>query len=318
MNTIIASDLEGPIISIDHAFLAMSKFVTEGEKIFKIISKYDDFLFWERKKENYEIGNTLSFIIPFLIANNVSEKQLKSISTEAGYLYGAKESIKKLKKQTPFYIISTSYSQLVDFIAKELDIPKKNTFSTKLELEKIKKVINKKDISLINCWGKKISKMDKLTNENIEELDYFFESIIPSTSFNIIKNIKPVGGNRKYEAIKEIIKKEKSEKLIVCGDSITDSVMLKKARGMENSLSIAVNPNKFAIESADVVVAMTTFSPLEQLIYLFDKNGKEITKKLTGNNPLIWWIDENTDLEKIVNETKLFRLYSRNLAGYLG
>ena len=62
-------DLEGPISPQDNAYevLGLAK---DGERVFEVISKYDDILTLEGR-EGYEPGDTLKLIVPFLLWNKI-------------------------------------------------------------------------------------------------------------------------------------------------------------------------------------------------------------------------------------------------------
>ena len=57
MEKIICFDLEGPLSPQDNAFEVM-KLIPNGDKIFEILSRYDDILALEGR-EGYEPGDTL-------------------------------------------------------------------------------------------------------------------------------------------------------------------------------------------------------------------------------------------------------------------
>ena len=70
----IPTDLEGPWVTNDHAY-EVAKLLNEfgrekdfGEKLFEILSAYDDYLYFTEKRKNYNPGSTLALIAPFLLA----------------------------------------------------------------------------------------------------------------------------------------------------------------------------------------------------------------------------------------------------------
>ena len=67
----ICFDLEGPLSPQDNAYELMRLF-PNGGKIFEVISRYDDLLTLE-EREDYEPGDTLALIVPFLLLHNISE-----------------------------------------------------------------------------------------------------------------------------------------------------------------------------------------------------------------------------------------------------
>ncbi len=71
------SDCEGPISKNDNAFEATAHFVPNGDRLFALISKYDDVLADVVKKPGYNAGDTLKLILPFLKAYGVTDKGLR-------------------------------------------------------------------------------------------------------------------------------------------------------------------------------------------------------------------------------------------------
>ena len=91
---VICFDLEGPLSPQDNAYELMS-LIENGEKIFEVISRYDDILALEGR-EDYEPGDTLSLIAPFLVYHSISEYDIRRVSDRAVLVDGAREFISKL------------------------------------------------------------------------------------------------------------------------------------------------------------------------------------------------------------------------------
>ena len=81
MANFICFDLEGPLSPQDNAYELMKLF-PNGDKIFEVISRYDDLLTLE-ERENYEPGDTLALIVPFLVLHNISENDIVALATKA-------------------------------------------------------------------------------------------------------------------------------------------------------------------------------------------------------------------------------------------
>ena len=66
LKRVFISDCEGPISKNDNAYELTARFVPDGDKLFAVISKYDDVLADVLKKPSYNAGDTLKLILPFL------------------------------------------------------------------------------------------------------------------------------------------------------------------------------------------------------------------------------------------------------------
>ncbi|GAH23754.1 unnamed protein product, partial [marine sediment metagenome] len=103
-------DCEGPITKNDNALEISGYFLPEGEKLFSLLSGYDDFLADIIKKKGYKAGTTLTFILPFLKTYGASNKIIKEYSrNHLLFIPGAKRTLSCLKEKMPIFIISTSY-----------------------------------------------------------------------------------------------------------------------------------------------------------------------------------------------------------------
>ena len=60
------TDCEGPLTLNDNAYELCEHFIEDGGELFKILSKYDDYLADVVKLPGYKAGNTLILILPFL------------------------------------------------------------------------------------------------------------------------------------------------------------------------------------------------------------------------------------------------------------
>jgi predicted HAD superfamily phosphohydrolase len=69
---LICFDLEGPLSPQDNAYELMKLF-PDGGKIFEVISRYDDLLTLENRPD-YEPGDTLALIAPFLAYHRIGER----------------------------------------------------------------------------------------------------------------------------------------------------------------------------------------------------------------------------------------------------
>ena len=76
-----AFDLEGPLSPQDNAYEVMHLF-KDGPSLFEVISKYDDYLALQNRHD-YEPGDTLKLIVPFLLVNGITEQDIRKVSKRA-------------------------------------------------------------------------------------------------------------------------------------------------------------------------------------------------------------------------------------------
>lgn len=327
MWNVICFDLEGPLSPQDNAYEVMG-IIENGHKIFEIISRYDDLLALEGR-ENYEPGDTLALIAPFLVYHKITEQDIKKISDKAILVNGAKELISKLKKKDwKIYIISTSYEQHAYNIGSKLGIGKENIICTSFPLNKYIREFEKEDFYLIEKIEKEILKI-AIDDKGIKNLlDKFYWEDLPKKRLgNVIKKMKVVGGKRKVDAVIEIARKlnKRMEEIVVVGDSITDFKMLKTINE-KNGLSIVFNGNIYAIPYATIALATTNMEDLMYIIELWEKGGRDLViKKIKefeevakAHEPFFHLLIDKKNFDDIVKIHRIFRNKVRGKAGRLG
>ena len=133
----ICFDLEGPLSPQDNAYELMKLF-PNGDKVFEVISRYDDLLTLE-EREDYEPGDTLALIVPFLVLHNISEADIASLASKASLTGGAAKLVSWLEYSGwKVFCISTSYEQYAIHITQKLGIYAHNVACTSFPLDKFR------------------------------------------------------------------------------------------------------------------------------------------------------------------------------------
>lgn len=348
----VESDLEGPWVRADHAFDAVSRLVPGGERVFRVLSSYDDIRFFLEKAPGYEPGDTLMLVAPILLAHGVDDRSLTEVARvpeNTGVIPGAVEAIRYLRDREAFYLISTSYSQYVAHAAEILGVPLPDTYSTSFPVDELRGGVDESDVSLVRQWTGRIAGMPDIEMDSVggiredcveykELLDEFFWDILPETSFaTIMEGVRPVGGQRKFQALQEALVRQGKglEEALVIGDSITDSVMLERAREA-GGLALSFNGNRYSIPSSNVallsgncwatvaVLELCRLIGLDGLRDMIEEPGDFLQKAMSagidaslverlasefrnpGSHPRIFWVDSvNQDI--LVKESEAFR-----------
>ena len=263
----------------DNAYEVM-KLVKEGDKIFEVISRYDDLLTLEHTP-NYEPGDTLALIVPFLVFHKISESDIRRVSDRAKIVNGAKYMISRLRSMGwDVYIISTSYEQHALNIGEKIGVSKENIACTRFPLDKYISELETKDFSVVEKIERRILEdlYPQMDDKKIkEELDKFFWKELPKTDLGgVMRRMQVIGGKRKVDAVYEIIRKTKKElkDILVVGDSITDYKMLMEVRE-NNGVSIVFNGNEYAIPHANIGLASSDMRFLMVVTDAYERGGKD-------------------------------------------
>jgi energy-converting hydrogenase A subunit R len=292
-------DCEGPISKNDNAFEMTSHFIPNGDKVFKVISKYDDILSTTIKRQNYQAGDTLKLILPFLKAYCVSDQKMNEFSTKTlNLMNNIQKTLKYLMNIAATFIVSTSYEHYIKAICKTVNFPFNNTYCTKVKISKYS--LSHKENSQLRQFSKEIAKMnlsetflelrglsDFSTRDErvVQRLDDIFWREIPQMSVNkILTDVKPIGGKEKALAIRDGINQKNIplENVVYIGDSITDSEAFQLVKN-NNGLTIAFNGNNYAIENAEVAVMSKTSLIIAIIVEIFSRFGKKSVMNLINS-----------------------------------
>ena len=326
----ICFDLEGPLSPQDNAYELMKLF-PDGDKIFEVISRYDDLLTLE-EREDYEPGDTLALIVPFLVLHNISENDIAALATKASLTDGAAKLISWLQsKSWKVFCISTSYEQYAMRITHKLDIYAHNVACTPFPLDKFRTALCKEDSALLRQAEQDILTMNPIDDDDKikQRLDYFFWEKLPATNLGTaIKEVKPVGGRRKIAALNKFANtyEQPLSKWVVIGDSITDFRMLQAVEE-EEGVAIAFNANEYALPYATISLASTAISDLIDVLEAWQKGQRNRVEKAVKEKEKVGgmrdrgyfnWLSGRKDIGEVIEVHKNIRRLVREEAGKLG
>jgi len=331
MPKFICFDLEGPLSPQDNAYDLMKLF-PNGDKLFEVISRYDDLLTLEERPD-YEPGDTLALIVPFLILHNISEENITKLAAEASLTGGAAKLVSWLQYSSwKIFCISTTYEQYATPITQKLDIYAHNVACTPFPLDKFRATLTKEESQLLKQAEKEILTMRPTSDdERIKKsLDKFFWEKLPETNLGAaIKEVKPIGGRRKVAALNKFADKtdQPLANWVVVGDSITDFRMLQAVEEA-GGLAIAFNANEYALPHATLGLASTLISDLQEVLEAWQKSGRPWTERVVkykekwgargGDNNNFHWLSGRKDIKDVIEVHKRIRKLVREEAGKLG
>lgn len=277
---LVAFDLEGPLSPQDNAYELMA-LIPEGRRLFERLSRYDDLLTLSGRS-NYEPGDTLKLILPFLIAHGIDESHIRQVSAKASLVSGAKECIQGIwARNWQPCIVSTSYEPHALNIAEQVGIPPELVASTKVDFSSLEGVMTEDTYSFILTWQHRILECPADDDEQLRRLlDEFFWEHLVKFPMGVVLELPVMGGSRKTEALKGFLKKVglTFNRCVAVGDSITDAHMLQTVRD-EGGLAIVFNGNEYALPYGVVGVASLDLRAILPLLEIFAENGVEGVKE---------------------------------------
>ena len=299
MKRVFISDCEGPISKNDNAFEITAQFVPNGDRLFTLISKYDDVLADVLRKPSYSAGSTLKLVVPFLKAYSITDRQMEEFSAQNLILIAnTKDTLQHVKAVASAFIVSTSYEHYIKALCKALDFPYEHTYCTKLSIEKYavaeQETVRLKEIAreiaqmpmiTIPPGAKTLEDFSSVDQETIRQLDKIFWSKIPNMSLGrILSEVTTVGGSQKAAAIEDAVAKVNVplEDVMYVGDSITDVEAFKLVR--ENGgLTVSFNGNGYAVRNAEISVLSENNLVIAVIADVFCRQGKKAALNLVEN-----------------------------------
>ena len=339
MNKIIFFDLEGPLSPQDNALEVMG-LVDKGHQAFAVISRYDDLLTLEGREE-YEPGDTLKLILPFLVLHGITAEDIENVSKAARLVAGAWELVSTLVGDGwRVHVISTSYQQHALRIAGELRIPEPDVACTQLDLSQLASRAGQTDLGFVReAWDYLLRIGEGLSLEEIAdgavdarirpELDEFYWETMPHTALGeALRAVEVVGGRRKVGALERFCHGIGAYlgQVAVVGDSITDFQMLKAVEAA-GGLSIVFNGNRYALPFGTVGVASVSLLNLLPVLETWLSQGREALRKAVLSSGLspqdgeaaYHWLVNCPDLEEAASVHGVARKRARGEgAGSLG
>ena len=326
----ICFDLEGPLSPQDNAYELMKLFPS-GDRVFEVISRYDDLLTLEGR-EDYQPGDTLALIVPFLLLHNISEDNIATLAAAAGLTGGAAKLVSWLEyKAWKVFCITTTYEQYALHVTHKLGIYAHNVAGTPFPLNELRQAISGEDLKAIQKAEEDILTMqpEKDDDRIKQSLDHFFGEQLPTTSLGIaIRGVKPIGGQRKVAALNEFADNydQPLSKWVVVGDSITDFRMLQAVEEA-GGLAIAFNANKYALPYSTMSLASTLVSDLTEVLPAWQKGQRKGTEKIVkekekaggaGDRGYFHWLSGRKDIDEVIELHQRIRRLVREEAGKLG
>jgi len=267
--------------------------VPRGHEVFEVISRYDDLLAIEGREE-YEPGDTLALIVPFLVYHGIAATDIRRVSDRAYLVPGAKELVANLlQRDWRVHIVSTSYEQHALNIASKLGLRPESVDCTAFPLDALAGRLTEEELRVVGEAEQYI--LAELCHDDLGSgtkdhlikpyLDWFYWERLRRSGLGVAnKTIEVVGGRRKVWAIERIAVRHRLglRDVVFVGDSITDA---QAARCIEASggLSIAFNANAYVLPYATVGVASTSLSDIAAVLQAWARGGRtEVKRNLTG------------------------------------
>ncbi|MFH1560665.1 MAG: hypothetical protein ABID84_04580 [Chloroflexota bacterium] len=325
----ICFDLEGPLSPQDNAYELMRR-IPQGDRLFEVISRYDDLLAISGKRKTYQPGDTLSLIVPFLVFHKITIEDVERVGEDAPLTEGAYELVSDLLDRG-WWVgnITTSYEQYGTRIAGRAGIPLQNVACTEFHLHEYK--LPEADWETIREIERQILPLTPVEDDSRIKrlLDSFFWGRKTSPNIRrLVRAVKPLGGERKLTQLRKFAESERVslDQAVVVGDSITDAAMLEGVK-RKGGLAIAFNANEYALTHATLGVASRRLSSLRAPLLAWARGGMGEVEALVREREkaggseeegYFFWLEGRDSLEMPLEMHRRLRNLVRQEAAKLG
>jgi energy-converting hydrogenase A subunit R len=274
----IAFDMEGPLTSQDAAFELMG-LVPGGHEVFQAISRYDDILALAGRPD-YEPGDTLALIVPFLLYHRLGAFHIERLAESAPLVEGAADTIAQLTGEGyEVFCITTTYEQYARRLAQRLSLAAERVACTSFPLDELAARLTWDDMGAVARVELALRQREVQEDDTRLQaiLDAFYWEELAGTPLgDAVASVKPVGGRRKVEALDRFAASAQLEtsRWVVVGDSITDNAMLPAVRDA-GGLAVVFNGNQYALECGTVGVASMSLAAILPLLRVWESGGLE-------------------------------------------
>jgi energy-converting hydrogenase A subunit R len=296
---VFISDCEGPISKNDNAFEVTSSFVPNGDKLFTVVSRYDDVLAEVVRKSGYKAGDTLKLVLPFLKAYGVTDQKMRDFAADnLMCIANIEDILQYIRGLAPTFIVSASYEHYLRALCQVLQFPFEDTYCTllsldkyelpeeeKVELKLIAEEIAHTPVFEVTPDIKSLEDLPREDKKTVMQLDeIFWKRIAKMEIGKIYSEVNPIGGGEKAEAVKHIASKHRVAlwNVMYVGDSITDDEAFKLVKG-NGGLTVSFNGNQYAVENAEIAILSETSIVTGIVADVFLRFGKAETVELVKN-----------------------------------
>jgi energy-converting hydrogenase A subunit R len=284
---------QGPLALNDNAFELCRDFIKpQGDRFFKQVSRYDDYLADVARRPGYKAGDTLKLILPFLKAQGLTNAALEAYCQKTVTLMpGAVAAFKFLHDHKfPIFEISTSYRQFAEAVGLKLGFEADRIFATDLDLDRYTlsaaeaqelqllqwEIVSAVDVDL-PPGAASPADLSAPVMEAIVALDRIFWERLPAMDIGAIyREVNPLGGPEKAQAVTDSLAVTGLglADTIYVGDSITDVAAFEAVRA-GGGLTISFNGNRYAVNAAEVVVVSNSAWSIALITAIVQTWGKD-------------------------------------------
>lgn len=260
----------GFISKNDNAKRMCGKYIRNGERLFDVISRYDDLTMYALDRENSKSGTALKMVVPFLKAFGVTDHLAYQFSKEdLDLVPGSNRAMSYIYGLLPTFVTTGSFEHHMMNVCDAIDFPMSNVSCTQVEFDSID--LDRQEAKILRELANKITALrvpktlysvtdtdilDEGDAKIVNELDKIFIDTIPAMQIDkTVKDITPIGANEKAYSLLEIRRKTEIEfgSTIYIGGDISDHQALDLVCESDG-LAVSFNGSEYAVRASNVAI----------------------------------------------------------------
>ncbi len=287
------TDCEGPLALNDHPFELCREFLKpRGDRLFRQVSRYDEYLANIAKPKDHQAGDALKLIPPFLKARGLSNDLMREFAARSLMLApGAEETYRFLHRfDFPIFAVSANYRQFAEAVGSRLGFKSERIFGAELDLDQYRlakseaealarleeEIVATPDLEAPPGAGS-LADLAEPAQEAVAVLDRIFRERLPEMGIGVmLQEVNPLGGPGKAKAVSDGLAQTglKLADTIYAGNDRSDVQAFEAVRA-GGGLAISFNGDRHAVQAAEVVVVSDCAWPMALLTAIFRLWGKD-------------------------------------------
>lgn len=296
---VLVSNCHGFITRNDNARDLCGRFIRNGERLFDVLSRYDDLQINALSREEGAAGSALKMAVPFLKTGGVTDQGALTFSRgDLELVPGADRAMRYLSGLLPTFVTTGSYEHHMMCACDAVGYPMSNVVCTQVSFDSVE--LGRQEARELRAIANRISSMKvprelytvteakSLVDgdaEIITELDAVFQDRIPEMDVaESLKGVGSVGSNEKAYALLEIRRKTGIgfESTAYVGGDASDYQAMDLVRD-SSGLSLSFNGGEYAVRGCNVAVMSPDATPAAVLAAEFYSEGIEAVYEMVDN-----------------------------------
>lgn len=276
-----------------------SRFISNGDKLYDMISRYDDIVAYVLNRSEGRAGNTARFVAPFLKAFGMTDyKALEYTKEKLTMMPEAKRVMKYLMETMPTFVVTSSYEHNAMNICDEINLPLAAACYAEIDFDDYD--VGRQEAKVVRDLAHRITDLKyprhvyelnvpvRLQKDEVDMVrtldDIFGEKMHSLYASDMMRNMKSVGANEKAHYLIDLRRRTQIdfEGTAYIGGDITDIHVLDAIRD-RGGLALSFNGCDFAVRKSNIAVMSRDCTVAAVLAQEFYNEGIEAVFDLVEN-----------------------------------